>query len=290
MLICDLLARAGKLVARYIQKASVFILAMCLASTSLVADPLDDIIESRNEIEASRDVFRHPKETLRFFDVRPGMTVVETLPGRGWYSKILVPYLGPSGHFIAANYTLDISAKIFGGRWQAMRQRFEDWPQTFPEWLASLVDDPPNISTYHITEAPNSLSNSVDRILFVRSLHHLNRFDPKILDQAANESFRLLKRGGIVGVVQHRAPKENRLGWADGSNGYLHTARVVEAFENAGLKLIASSEINANGRDRPTENDKVWRLPPTLSGDDEQQRQAAINIGESDRMTLKFQK
>ena len=290
MLICDLLARTGKLVARYIQKASVFILAMCLASTLLAADPLDDIIESRNEIEASRDVFRHPKETLRFFDVRPGMTVVETLPGRGWYSKILVPYLGPSGHFIAANYTLDISAKIFGGRWQAMRQRFEDWPQTCPKWLAGLGDDPPNISTYHITEAPNSLSNSVDRILFVRSLHHLNRFDPKILDQAADESFRLLKRGGIVGVVQHRAPTENSLEWADGSNGYLHTARVVEAFENAGLKLIASSEINANGRDRPTENDKVWRLPPTLSGDDEQKRQAAINIGESDRMTLKFQK
>ena len=44
MLICDLLARAGKLVARYIQKSSVFILAMCLASTSLTADPLDDII------------------------------------------------------------------------------------------------------------------------------------------------------------------------------------------------------------------------------------------------------
>ena len=65
---------------------------------------------------------------------------------------------------------------------------------------------------------------------------------------------------------------------------------MVAAFENAGLKLIASSEINGNGRDRPTENDKVWRLPPTLSGDDEQQRQAAINIGESDRMTLKFQK
>ena len=114
MLICDLLARAGKLVARYIQKSSVFILAMCLASTSLAADPLDEIIESRNELEAAREVFRHPKETLRFFDVRPGMTVVETLPGRGWYSKFLVPYLGPSGHFIAANYTLDISAKIFG--------------------------------------------------------------------------------------------------------------------------------------------------------------------------------
>ena len=290
MLICGLLARTGRLMARYFQKASLFVLAMCIASPSLLADSLDDILESRNKIESSRDVFRHPKETLRFFDVRPGMTVVETLPGRGWYSKILVPYLGPSGHFIAANYTLDISAKIFGQRWDSMSERFKMWPQTFPEWAASFATSPPKISTYYITEAPNSLSNSVDRVLFIRSLHHLNRFDPKILDQAANESFRLLKRGGIVGVVQHRAPKENSLEWADGSNGYLHTARVVAAFENAGLKLIASSEINANGRDRPTENDKVWRLPPTLSGDDEQQRQAAINIGESDRMTLKFQK
>ncbi len=290
MLTCGRLARAGKILARYIRKASVFILAMCVASTSLVADLLDDIIESRNEIEASRDVFRHPKETLRFFEVQPGMTVVETLPGRGWYSKILVPYLGPSGHFIAANYTLDISAKIFGGRWQAMRQRFEDWPQTFPEWVASLVDDPPRISTYYITEAPNSLSNSVDRILFVRSLHHLNRFDPEVLDQAAKESFRLLKAGGIVGVVQHRAPTGNSLEWADGSNGYLHTARVVAAFENAGLKLIASSEINANGRDRPTEKDKVWRLPPTLRVSDAAERKSSLDTGESDRMTLKFVK
>jgi len=263
---------------------------MCIASPTLVADSLDGILESRSDVEASRDVFRHPKETLRFFDVRPGMTVVETLPGRGWYSKILVPYLGPSGHFIAANYTLDISAKIFGQRWDSMSERFKMWPQTFPEWAASFATSPPKISTYYITEAPNSLSNSVDRVLFIRSLHHLNRFDPKILDQAADESFRLLKRGGIVGVVQHRAPTANSLEWGDGSNGYLHTARVVAAFENAGLKLIASSEINANGRDHPTENDKVWRLPPTLSGDDEQKRQAAINIGESDRMTLKFQK
>ena len=290
MLICGLLARNGKLMAKYSGQIICLILVMVTAVPSVLADALDDILGSRNKLEASRDIFRNPRETLKFFEVEPGMTVVETLPGRGWYSKILVPYLGPSGHFIAANYTLDISAKIFGQRWASMSERFKTWPQTFPQWAATFASYPPKISTYYITEAPPKLSNSVDRVLFIRSLHHLNRFDPKILDQAAKEAFRLLKEGGIVGVVQHRAPPENSEEWSDGSNGYLHTSRVVATFEKAGLKFVAASEINANGRDQPREGERVWRLPPTLSVENEKQRKVAIEIGESDRMTLKFRK
>ena len=156
--------------------------AVTLSASWTIADPLDEAIQSRNDLEKSRDVYRHPKETLVFFDVQPGMTVVETLPGRGWYSKILVPYLGPSGHFIAANYPLDLAAKVFGERWDSMRERLEGWPQTFPVWASTLSVDPPKIATYYITQAPLSLAGSVDRILFIRSLHHLNRFDPQMLD------------------------------------------------------------------------------------------------------------
>lgn len=288
MLIYGPSARVGKLLAWYSQKIIFLILVMLMALPPALADSLDDILDSRNDLEASRDVFRNPSETLRFFEVQPGMTVVETLPGRGWYSKILVPYLGPSGHFIAANYTLDISAKIFGQRWDSMSERFKTWPQTFPKWAGTLASYPPKISTYYITDAPTEFSNTVDRVLFIRSLHHLNRFDPNILDQAAKEAFRLLKEGGIVGVVQHRAPPENSSKWGDGSNGYLHTSRVMEAFENAGLKFVAASEINANIKDQPREGDRVWRLPPTLSVEDDKQRKVAMEIGESDRMTLKF--
>ena len=264
--------------------------AITLSASWTIADPLDEAIQSRNDLEKSRDVYRHPKETLLFFDVQPGMTVVETLPGRGWYSKILVPYLGPSGHFIAANYPLDLAAKVFGERWDSMRERLEGWPETFPVWASTLSVDPPKIATYYITQAPLSLVGSVDRILFIRSLHHLNRFDPQMLDNAAEESFRLLKPGGIVGVVQHRAPPANSEQWADGSSGYLHTSRVVAAFESAGLKLAEESQLNANPNDVPTESDRVWRLPPTLRAENDEERQHSINVGESDRMTLKFVK
>ena len=264
--------------------------AITLSASWTIADPLDEAIQSRNDLEKSRDVYRHPKETLLFFDVQPGMTVVETLPGRGWYSKILVPYLGSSGHFIAANYPLDLAAKVFGERWDSMRERLEGWPETFPVWASTLSVDPPKIATYYITQAPVSLAGSVDRILFIRSLHHLNRFDPQMLDHAAEESFRLLKPGGIVGVVQHRAPSANSEQWADGSNGYLRTSRVVAAFESAGLKLAEESQLNANPNDVPTESDRVWRLPPTLRVENDEERQHSINVGESDRMTLKFVK
>jgi predicted methyltransferase len=51
---------------------------------------------------AARDKYRHPAETLSFFGLKPDMTVVEMIPGGGWYSEILAPYLADSGHYVAA--------------------------------------------------------------------------------------------------------------------------------------------------------------------------------------------
>ena len=269
-------------------RAAIVLVGLLASASWTMACVLDEILEVRDDQEKSRDISRHPKETLLFFDVRPGMTVVETLPGQGWYSKILVPYIGPKGHFIAANYPLELFAKVFGARWGSMRQQFEDWPETFPMRARTFAVDAPKISTYSITAAPHDLSGSVDRILFIRSLHHLNRFDGRMLESSARESFRLLKVGGIAGVVQHRAPASSSEIWADGSNGYLHVSRVVSVFEDAGFTLVAKSELNANPKDRPNEKEKVWRLPPALRVDSEARRKHSLSIGESDRMTLKF--
>src|SRR5512134_710260 len=59
------------------------------------------------EVQA-RYQWRHPRETLEFFGIAPGMTVVEALPGGGWYTKILLPYLGPQGSYIGADYAADM--------------------------------------------------------------------------------------------------------------------------------------------------------------------------------------
>jgi predicted methyltransferase len=55
---------------------------------------------------------------------------------------------------------------------------------------------------------------------------------------------------------------------------------------------VGSSEINANPKDQPTEQDVVWRLPPTfaMSKDKPEHKAQMEAIGESDRMTLKFKK
>ena len=41
-----------------------------------------------------RDQYRHPFETVKFFDVKPGSTVVEIWPGKGWYTEVLNPLYG----------------------------------------------------------------------------------------------------------------------------------------------------------------------------------------------------
>jgi predicted methyltransferase len=62
---------------------------------------------------------------------------------------------------------------------------------------------------------------------------------------------------------------------------------MIHVAEQAGFKLIGTSEINANPKD--DRDHPVWNLPPTLRmGDKDRARYLAI--GESDRMTLKFVK
>ena len=58
----------------------------------------------RSPANKARDRYRHPKETLEFFGIRPEMTVVEIWPGPGWYSEILAPLLRDRGKLYAAHY------------------------------------------------------------------------------------------------------------------------------------------------------------------------------------------
>jgi predicted methyltransferase len=67
---------------------------------------------------------------------------------------------------------------------------------------------------------------------------------------------------------------------------------VIDRIVAAGFEFVAESDINANENDQPTEDDIVWRLPPTFatSGEDDDLKAQYAAIGESNRMTLKFRK
>lgn len=253
------------------------------------AAALQAAIESRSAEERVRDEFRHPAETLTFFQVEPGMTVAEGLPGGGWYTRILASYLGGDGTLVGVNYPDDLWAKFgYPDDWVAGRIAST---AKFPEQVASFTDNGVTALGVTFATVPEELKGSVDRVLMIRAMHNLNRFEAS--DGARSDALAaihdMLADDGMVGVVQHRAPESASEESTVGQRGYLKQSTVIAAFEAAGFELVASSEINANPMDKPADTDIVWRLPPSLRGDPAE-KDAMRAIGESDRMTLLFKK
>ncbi|GBL06196.1 class I SAM-dependent methyltransferase [Glaciecola sp. KUL10] len=254
---------------------------------------LNNVVDARDEATRARDQYRNPAQTIAFFQIKPGMSVAEALPGGGWYSNILANYIGSDGELHGINYVDDMWARFGFFSPERIEERIAS-TKAFPQTVAKYTDNGIKSSGFTFDTVPDELVGSLDRVVFIRALHNLNRFEAQAntMTNALKAAHTLLKEDGMVGVVQHRAPEANSDEWSDGSRGYLKQSSLIKTFEDAGFTLVASSEINANPKDQPTENDIVWRLPPSLNGarDDEAKRAAMEAIGESDRMTLLFKK
>lgn len=257
-------------------------------------DPLAKVLLAQDEEAQARYVHRHPREALKFFGIEPGMTVVEALPGGGWYSKILLPYLGQNGKLVGADYALDMFPKFGFFSEERLAKKVTwvaDWTAEANSWGG---DDSAEVSAFVFGSMPETLAGQADAVLFIRAMHNLSRFedDGAYLTSAINDAFVALKPGGIAGVVQHQAPDGMSEEWASGSRGYLNKGRLIAQMEQGGFEFVDASDVNANPNDLPGESDVVWRLPPSYStsGDDQTIRAKMDEIGESNRMTLKFRK
>lgn len=252
------------------------------------------ILAAQPDDVQARYAYRHPQQTLEFFGVEPGMTVLEALPGGGWYSKVLIPYLGTDGQLIGADYDIAMYP-LFGFFDEEFVNKKKTW---VADWTAeaaawNIADGAP-VSAFVFGSMPDSLDGSADVVLFIRALHNLNRFEEHgaYLTTAISEAFRALKPGGILGVVQHHARDDKSDVFALGDHGYLKKSAVISHMESAGFELLGEIDVNANPADQPGDDDIVWRLPPTLMGseDNPEARAAVQAVGESNRMTLKFRK
>jgi len=237
---------------------------------------------------------RHPRQTLTFFGIKPGMTVVEVLPGGGWYSKILLPILGNEGQLIGADYAADMYPKFGFFSAEAVEAKktwVDSWTKEAEAWRG---EDSARISAFQFGSMPDSMKETADMVLFVRALHNLTRFesDGGYLSGAIADAYNVLKPGGVVGVVQHHAPEDSSDEWANGSRGYLKQSFIKARMISAGFEFVGASDINLNPKDQPTEKDVVWRLPPTFatSGDKPELKAQYEAVGESSRMTLMFKK
>jgi predicted methyltransferase len=236
--------------------------------------------KGRTPDNVKRDAYRHPAQTLSFFGVEPGKTVVEITPGGGWYSEILAPLLRDKGTYVAA--VVDPMA-VAEGKARDYQQRGRDGLEKKFAGTPSLYDKA-KIVGYDPKAPKFGPDNSADVVLTFRNVHNW---------RSANQAegmfkgfYSVLKPGGVLGVVEHRAKADVP---ADDKSGYVGQAQVIAMAEAAGFKLAGSSEINANPRDTKDHPNGVWTLPPVNIHDaaDDAKYKA---IGESDRMTLRFVK
>jgi len=234
--------------------------------------------------DRARDQYRHPRETLSFFGVEPGMTVVDYMPTGGWYSRILVPYLGKGGTYIGMNPDVSKEEGYLANSYGNLATTF---PAEAAKWAPA---DSAKIVAFNADKVPDGLEGTVDRVLIFREVHNMFRFGWLYKDlQIARK---LLKPGGMIGITDHRVAENVPFDRSDGNKGYMRESDVIALFAASGFDLVAKSEINANPKDTADWQIGVWELPPSFAGaaNDPAKRAKMEAIGESDRMTLLFRK
>jgi len=236
------------------------------------------VASHRSTANIARNEFRHPVETLEFFGLKSGMTVIEILPGGGWYAEILAPFLKGNGTYYAAHFSPNSSLGYQPPMLQQFRDRVAASPEIYGETIITHLNPP--------TETDIAPAGSADLAMTFRNVHNWVMAGTQREHFAA--FYTALKPGGVLGVVEHRAPEGSTMEFMQ-TSGYVTQDYVIELAQEAGFEFVASSEINANPRDLKNYPDGVWTLPPTLRLRD-QDRDKYMAIGESDRMTLKFVK
>lgn len=250
---------------------------------SLVS-PLDAILAGdwRPEANKARDKYRHPRETLAFFGVTGQQALIEIWPGGGWYAQVLAPLLRDGGSYTAV---IPDPAKAGSAKAQASTARGN---QKLRDQFAARADVFGKAHLLEVDSAAPVLGapGSADVVLTFRNVHNWVMAGQQ--QQMFKAFYTVLKPGGTLGVVDHRARPDQPAAEMK-TSGYLPEAYVIALATAAGFQLVGKSEINANPRDSKDYADGVWTLPPTLTrGDTERDKYLAI--GESDRMTLRFVK
>jgi predicted methyltransferase len=237
--------------------------------------------------DVRRDRWRHPRETLEFFGLKPGMAVVEMWPGAGWYTQILAPFLKQTGGKLYA-----ASFEAGPGESAAAAEVVQTYRKMFgtrPGLYGDIV-----FEAFGPMSGPVAPPASADMVLFMLTLH--SWMAAGLAEKAFDDAYAALKPGGVLGVEAHRAdmgqPQDPLA-----TNGYIQEAYAKRLAMEAGFRFDAASNVNANPKDTRDHPFGVWTLPP-------ERRSAPVGepadpafdhapydaIGESDRMTLRFVK
>lgn len=261
---------------------AAMLLAVSCSTTSTrqtTAVALDSILagSQRSEQNRARDRYRHPKETLLFFGLRPEMSVLEVWPEPGWYTEVIAPLVRERGKYYAAVIAADPQSKYVSARLADYQSKLADRPDLYGRVAAV---------TFPFDGSDVVPPGSLDMIVTFRNIHNWMARDSAGVAFAT--MYKALKPGGVLGVVEHRGnpavPQDPKA-----KSGYVNEDYAIRLIEGQGFRLVGESQVNANPKDTRDYEQGVWTLPPTYRLG-EQDRQKYADIGESDRFTLKFVK
>ncbi|GAB4541262.1 MAG: class I SAM-dependent methyltransferase [Parvularculaceae bacterium] len=193
--------------------------------------------EMRTPENAARDADRKPAEVIAFFEIEPGETVLDLFSGGGYYTEILSGVVGPEGVVYAH---------------QTANERFEQNREALEAQFAPFG----NIVLLPTAAGePFALEDgSVDTVIFVNILHHFH-YDETTPDERPeratalySEVMRVLKPGGVFGVVEHEAvPGASRQQTAEWHR--ITRDQAVADITGAGFILEAEADIHRNPDD-----------------------------------------
>ncbi len=241
----------------------------------------------RPAMDKARDRWRHPLQSLQFWGLKPGMTVVEFWPGAGWYTDILAPFATSThGVLYAANLQAadpgETAARAVVDAYRRKLAQRQD--------LYGAV----KVTAFGPTSGPVAPAGSADMVLFLRNLH--NWMARGMAEKAFHDAFAALKPGGVLGIEEHRG-RAGAVQDVIAATGYVQESYAKQLAKEAGFAFAGSSEINANPKDDRDHPFGVWTLPPERRSSPRGQPDNPFfdhrkydAIGESDRMTLKFVK
>lgn len=267
-------------------KYVLLIATLCFSSCSLftksyeepaIPGSLEEAVEasSRTEENSDRDGYQHPKETLEYFGVRPDMTIVELSPGAGYFTEILAPYLARQGQYVMAIPRSPQHPPAFVIENEKKLQNILLRQQEVKAKTKFIPFEP-------IDNRNRTKREFADLVFTVSTVHNWVAKEETAV--SLKFCYDILKKGGILGIVQHRVREGNK---KIPKSGYMFEKEVIALVTKAGFKFVGKSELNANPRDKADYPEGVWTLPPTYRLGEEDRRKYK-DIGESDRMTLKF--
>ena len=202
------------------------------------AAPFDN--STRPAADIARDGVRKPAAMIAFARIAPGQTVVDMLPGGGYFTRVFAQTVGPKGKVVAL--VSDQYAKAV--------------PKAATD-IQSLAAEP---AYANVEAAVRNLGDigapgSVDRVWTAQNYHDLHSARlPKGTVEGLNRAiFTALKPGGMYIIIDHSATKGTGVTAVDTLHR-IDAATVKAEVTSVGFTFAGENSLLANKADDRSKN------------------------------------